>query len=43
MGLSKIQNLEHKYKVTKTQLLTKIDGAQYSINKRPIPPKEIDS
>jgi hypothetical protein len=43
MGLSKIKNLEHIYGATKTQLLKKIDGAQSSIDKRPIPPKQISS
>jgi hypothetical protein len=43
MGLLKIWNLEHKYGATKTQLLRKVDGAQSSINKRLIPPKEIGS
>jgi hypothetical protein len=43
MGISKIRNLEHKYEATKTQLLEKVDGAQSSIVKRPIPPKEINS
>jgi hypothetical protein len=42
-GLSKIRNLVHKYKATKTQLPIKVDGAQTSIDKRPIPPKEINS
>jgi hypothetical protein len=43
MGLSKIQNLEHKYKTTKTQFPKKTDGAQSSIERRPIPPKDINS
>jgi hypothetical protein len=43
MGLSKIENLEHKYEASKTQFLEKIDGPQSSIVKRPIPPKEINS
>ncbi len=43
MGLSKIQNLEHKYRATKSQLPKKTDGAQSSIEKRPIPPKDISS
>jgi hypothetical protein len=43
MGLSKIQNLEHKYKATKSQLPKKTDGAQSSIEKRPITPKDISS
>jgi hypothetical protein len=37
MGLSKIQNLEHKYGATKTQLPKKINGAQSSIKRKPIP------
>jgi len=36
-----IENLKHKYGPTKTQLLKKVDGAQSSIEKRPIPPKDI--
>jgi len=43
MGLSKIQNLEHKYKATRAQVFRKIDGALSSIERRPIPPKDIDS
>jgi hypothetical protein len=43
MGLLKIQNLEHEYKTTKIQLPKKVDGEQTSIDKRPIPPKEIGS
>jgi len=43
MSFSKIQNLEHKYKTSKTQLPKKIDGAQSSIKKRLIPPKGISS
>jgi hypothetical protein len=43
MDLSKIENLEHKYEATKTQFPKKVDGAQSSIVKKPIPPKEIDS
>jgi hypothetical protein len=42
-SLSNMQNLEHKYKATKTQFLRKIDWAQFSINKIFIPPKEIGS
>jgi hypothetical protein len=42
-GLSKIQNLEHKCEITKAQLPGKIDGAQSSIERRPIPPKDIHS
>jgi hypothetical protein len=41
MGLSKIRNLEHKYGATKAQYFRKVDGTQFSINKRPTPPKEI--
>jgi hypothetical protein len=37
----KIRNLEHKYEATKTQLFRKTDKAQSSIEKRPIPPKDI--
>jgi len=40
--LMKIWNLEHKYGTIQTQLLKKIDGAQSSINKWFIPPKEIN-
>jgi hypothetical protein len=40
-GLSKIRNLEYKYRITKTQLPKKIDGAQSSVKRRPIPPKDI--
>jgi hypothetical protein len=43
MGLLKKQNLEHKYRTIKIQLLRKINGAQSSINKKPIPPKDIGS
>jgi hypothetical protein len=43
MGLSKIQNLEHRYEATKAQLPRKAYGAQSFINKKPIPPKEIGS
>jgi hypothetical protein len=43
MGLLKIQNLEHKYRVTKAKLPRKIDGAQSSIGIKPIPPKDIDN
>jgi hypothetical protein len=43
MGLLKIQNVEHKYGTTKTQLPRKIDGAQSSIERRPIPLKDIGS
>ncbi len=42
-GLSKIWNLEHKYKATRTQLCRKANGVQSSIERRPIPPKEISS
>jgi hypothetical protein len=41
MGLLKIQNLKPKYKATKAQLPRKVDGAQSSIERRPIPPKDI--
>jgi hypothetical protein len=43
MSPLKIQNLEHKYGTTKSQLLKKKNGAQSSIDKRHILPKEIDS
>jgi hypothetical protein len=43
MSLLKIQNLEHKYKTSKTQLPKKVDGAQSSIEKRFIPPKDISN
>jgi len=43
MGLSKIPNLEHKYGANRTQLFRKEDGAQSSIEKRPIPSKDIGS
>jgi hypothetical protein len=42
-GLSKIQNLKHKYGTTKAQLPKKENGVQSSIEKRPIPPKDIGS
>jgi hypothetical protein len=40
-NLSKIQNLKHKYGTTKAQFLKKTNGAQISIDKKPIPPKKI--
>ncbi len=43
MDLSKIQNLEHKYKATRTQLPRKEDGAQSSVEKRLIPLKDINN
>jgi hypothetical protein len=43
IGLLKIKNMEHRYEATKTQFSKKVDGAQSSIIKRPIPPKEINS
>jgi hypothetical protein len=43
MGLSKIQNLGHKYGTTKTQLPKKENGAQSFIGRKPIPPKDISS
>jgi hypothetical protein len=43
MGLSEIQNLEHKYEVTKTQLRRKANGTQSFIDRMHIPPKEINS
>jgi hypothetical protein len=42
-GLSKIQKLKKKYKATIAQLLRKTNGAQFSINIRLIPPKDINS
>jgi hypothetical protein len=41
IGLLKIQNLKHKYETTKAWLPRKIDGAYSSIERRPIPPKDI--
>jgi len=41
MGLLKIQNLEYKYEIIKTQLLRKVNGAQSSTRKMFIPLKEI--
>jgi hypothetical protein len=41
MVLSKIQNLEHKNGAIRAQFLQKIDGAQSSIDKWPIPLKDI--
>jgi hypothetical protein len=43
MGLSKIQNLKHKYKITKTQLPRKLDCAQSSIERRSIPSNDPDA
>jgi hypothetical protein len=42
-GFIEIQNLEHIYGATKTQLPRKADGAQSARDKRPIPPKKIGS
>ncbi len=42
-GLLKIQNLENNYGTTKSQLLRKANGAQSSIDKRHILPKEINT
>ncbi len=39
----KYENLEHKYKATKAQLPRKANGAQFSIERRPILPKYIGS
>jgi hypothetical protein len=36
-------NLEHKYRVVKIELPKKIDGAQSSIKRNLIPPKDIDN
>jgi hypothetical protein len=41
MALSKIQNFEHKYGTTKAQFPRKVNGAQTSIKKKSIPPKDI--
>jgi hypothetical protein len=43
MGLSKIQNLVHKYGTTNAQFPIKVDGAQSSIKISPIPPKNINN
>jgi hypothetical protein len=43
MGLLKVWNIEHKYIAIKTQLPKKTNGAHSSIEKKPIPPKDIDS
>jgi hypothetical protein len=43
MGLSKIQNLEHKYGATITQFPKKTNGAQSSIEKKRTPPNDIDN
>jgi len=43
MGLSKVWNLEHKYGATKIELPKKVDGAQSSIERKYIPPKDIGS
>jgi hypothetical protein len=43
MGLWKIRNLEHRYETTKAQFHKKANGAQFSIDERPKPPKEINS
>jgi hypothetical protein len=39
----KIWNLEHKYGTTKAQFVKKTNGAQSSIERRPISPKDSDS
>jgi hypothetical protein len=39
----KNRNLKHKYGATRTQLRKKVDGAQFSIEKRHIPPKDTNS
>jgi hypothetical protein len=41
--VSKIRNLKHKYETIRAQFPRKIDGAQSSIERRPIPPKDIGS
>jgi hypothetical protein len=43
MSLLKIWNLKHKYKTTKAQFPRKANGAQSSIKRRPISPKDISS
>jgi hypothetical protein len=43
MGLSKIQNIEHKYGTTRAQFPKKADGAQSFIERRHIPQKDINS
>jgi hypothetical protein len=43
MGLSKIQNLKHKYGATKAQLPKKTNRAQSSIERRHVPSKDVDS
>jgi hypothetical protein len=44
MGLSKIQNLEHKYKSIRTQFpKKKKDEAQSSIKRKPISTKDISN
>jgi hypothetical protein len=43
MGLSKIQNLEHKYGTTRAQFPIKAYGPQSSTEKRHIPLKDINS
>jgi len=42
MGLSKIQNLEHKNETTKAQFPIKTDGPQSSTERRHIPLKDIN-
>jgi hypothetical protein len=37
----KLRNLDHKYGAIRAKLPKKVDGAQSSINIRPIPPKDI--
>jgi hypothetical protein len=41
IDLSKIQNLDHKSKATRSQLPRKTNGAQPSIERRPIPLNDI--
>jgi hypothetical protein len=38
----KIRNQEHKNKATKSQLPKKTNGTQSSIERNPIPPRDID-
>jgi hypothetical protein len=42
-GLSKIRNLKHKYETTKAQFPRKMDGAQSSIKRGPLPSKDMNS
>jgi hypothetical protein len=42
-GILKYKNLEHEYGATKAPLLKKVNGAQFSIKKKLIPLKDINS